>query len=52
MEVASAILKVLVTFVFNIFCCSCSCSFAITLGPAHNEFGYNQHPAITSNFFP
>ena len=22
-----------------------------TLGPAYNEFGYNQHPAITSNFF-
>ena len=22
-----------------------------TLGPAYNEFGYNEHPAITSNFF-
>ena len=21
-----------------------------TLGPAYNEFGYNGHPAITSNF--
>ena len=22
-----------------------------TLGPAYNEFGYNEHPAIASNFF-
>ena len=22
-----------------------------TLGPAYNEFGYNQHPAVTSRFF-
>ena len=22
----------------------------ITLGPAYNEFGYNEHPAITSRF--
>ena len=22
-----------------------------TLGPAYNDFGYNEHPAITSNFF-
>ena len=25
---------------------SCSCA----LGPAYNEFGYNEHPAITSRF--
>ena len=23
-----------------------------TLGPPYNEFGYNEHLAITSNFFP
>ena len=22
----------------------------LTLGPVYNEFGYNEHPAITSNF--
>ena len=26
--------------------------FVITLGPAYNEFGYTEHPAKTSNFFP
>ena len=25
---------------------------ALTLGPAYNEFGYNEHLAIMSNFLP
>ena len=28
----------------------CSFKFYITLGPVYNEFGYNEHPAITSRF--
>ena len=31
-------------------CHATSALFIVHLGPAYNEFGYNEHPAITSRF--
>ena len=29
----------------------CLVTISYTLGPAYNEFGYNEHPATMHNFF-